>query len=98
MYILKLTYISLTILFFALHYTIDSLLLTAAVRLVIYKTTKSIEKSWQWRSESENETSYMYLYTGWHKKMGTFEKPNRNWRNPRKKMYWQKLNHYNLPF
>jgi len=36
--------------------------------------------------------------TGWHKKTGTFEKPNKNWRNPRKKMYWQKMNHYNLPF
>jgi len=50
MYILKLTYISLTILFFALlqqHYTIDSLLLTAAVRLVTYNSTNSIEKSWQ---------------------------------------------------
>jgi len=23
--------------------------------------------------------------TGWHKKTGTFEKPNKNWRNPRKK-------------
>jgi len=32
-------------------------------------------------------------YTGWHKKTGTFEKPNKNWRNPRKKIYWQKLNH-----
>ena len=32
------------------------------------------------------------------KKTGTFEKPNKNWRNPRKKFYWQKLNHYNLPF
>ena len=31
-------------------------------------------------------------------KKGTFEKPNKNWRNPRKKIYWQKLNHYNLPF
>ena len=31
-------------------------------------------------------------------KTGTFEKPNKNWRNPRKKIYWQKLNHYNLPF
>jgi len=40
----------------------------------------------------------VYSYTGWHKKTGTFEKPNKNWRNPRKKMYWQKLNHYNLPF
>ena len=38
------------------------------------------------------------LHTGWHKKTGTFEKPNKNWRNPRKKIYWQKLNHYNLPF
>jgi len=26
------------------------------------------------------------------KKTGTFEKPNKNWRNPRKKNYWQKLN------
>jgi len=31
-------------------------------------------------------------------KTWTFEKPNKNWRNPRKKNYWQKLNHYNLPF
>ena len=36
--------------------------------------------------------------TGWHKKTGTFENPNKNWRNPRKNIYWQKLNHYNLPF
>jgi len=27
----------------------------------------------------------------WHKKTETFEKPNKNWRNPRKKIYWQKL-------
>jgi len=33
----------------------------------------------------------MYVYTEWHKKTGTFEKPNKNWRNPRKKIYWQKL-------
>ena len=38
------------------------------------------------------------IYTEWHKKTETFEKPNKNWRNPRKKIYWQKLNHYNLPF
>ena len=36
--------------------------------------------------------------TEWHKKKGTLEKPNKNWRNPRKKNYWQKLNHYNLHF
>ena len=36
--------------------------------------------------------------TEWHKNTGTFEKPNKKWRNPRKKIYWQKLNHYNLPF
>jgi len=40
----------------------------------------------------------VFVYTEWHKKTGTFEKPNKNWRNLRKKMYWQKLNHYNLPF
>jgi len=39
-----------------------------------------------------------HIYTQWHKKTGTFEKPNKYWRNPRKKIYWQKLNHYNLPF
>jgi len=27
----------------------------------------------------------MKVCTGWHKKTGTFEKPNKNWRNPRKK-------------
>ena len=37
-------------------------------------------------------------YTERNKKTETFENPNKNWRNPRKKMYWQKLNHYNLPF
>jgi len=37
-------------------------------------------------------------HTGWHKKTGTFEKPNKNWRNPRKKIYWEKLNHYNNSF
>ena len=31
-------------------------------------------------------------------KNGNFKKPNKNWRNPRKKIYWQKLNHYNLSF
>jgi len=25
--------------------------------------------------------------TEWHKKTGTFEKPNKNWRNPRKKKF-----------
>ena len=38
------------------------------------------------------------LHTGWHKKTGTFEKPNKNWRNPRKKSYWQKLNHCHYTF
>jgi len=35
---------------------------------------------------------FSLISTGRHKKMGTFEKPNKNWRNPRKKI-WQKLNH-----
>ena len=34
-------------------------------------------------------------HTEWNKKNGTFENPNKNWRNPRKKIYSQKLNHYN---
>ena len=38
------------------------------------------------------EMHSLLAYTGWHKKTGTFEKPNKNWRNPRKKIYWQKLN------
>jgi len=24
--------------------------------------------------------------TGWHKKTGNFQKPDKNWRNPRKKL------------
>ena len=28
---------------------------------------------------------YIYIYTEWHKKTGNFEKPNKIWRNPRKK-------------
>jgi len=31
-------------------------------------------------------------------KKGAFEKPNKIWRNQRKKIYWQKWNHYNLHF
>ena len=42
--------------------------------------------------------THVYTDTEWHKKRGTFEKPNKNWINPRKKIYWQKFNHYNLPF
>jgi len=42
-----------------------------------------------------NQQKYIQSDT---KKTGTFEKPNKNWRNPTKKIYWQKLNHYNLPF
>jgi len=37
----------------------------------------------------------MYRLT---QKTVTFEKPNKNWRNPTKNNYWQKLNHYYLPF
>jgi hypothetical protein len=31
------------------------------------------------------QSLYTNGYTGWHIKTGTFEKPNKNWRNPRKK-------------
>ena len=34
------------------------------------------------------QSSYLknlHIYIGWHKKTWTFEKPNKNWRNPRKK-------------
>ena len=31
-----------------------------------------------------------WIYTGWHKKTGTFETPNKNWRNPRKKKFIDK--------
>ena len=30
--------------------------------------------------------SRLFTNTGWHKKTGTFEKPNKNWRNQRKKL------------
>ena len=33
----------------------------------------------------KNVTVVSEQRTGWHKKTGTFENPNKNWRNPRKK-------------
>jgi len=47
---------------------------------------------------SKFRNSKEYPNREWHKKTGTFEKPNKNWINPRKKIYWQRFNHYNLPF
>ena len=32
-----------------------------------------------------SELQLNLINTGWHKKTGTFEKPNKNWRNPKKK-------------
>jgi len=46
----------------------------------------------------EQNVGAVNVYTDWSKKTETFEKPNKNWRNPRKKIYWKELNHYNLPF
>ena len=43
-------------------------------------------------------TKFCFIIQDDTKKTETFEKPNKNWRNPRKKIYWQKLDHYNLPF
>jgi len=31
-------------------------------------------------------THLFLLGTGWHKKTGNIEKPNKNWRNPKKKI------------
>jgi len=36
--------------------------------------------------------------TGWHKKNGKFWNTQQKLKNSKKKIYWQKLNHYNLPF
>ena len=44
--------------------------------LISLFTNESLCKSWHWGSP---------ISTGWHIKTGTFEKPNKNWRNPRKK-------------
>ena len=55
----------------------------------------------------EQEEQVLYVQTHCHKsdkyrvtkkKRELLKKPNKNWRNPRKKTYWQKLNHYNLTF
>ena len=35
---------------------------------------------------------------GWHKKNGNFWKTQQKLKKSKKKIYWQKLNHYNLPF
>ena len=36
--------------------------------------------------------------TEWHKKPGTFEKPNKNWRNPRKKKLLTEIEPLQLAF
>ena len=36
--------------------------------------------------------------TEWHKKNGNFWKTQQKLKKSKEKMYWQKLNHYNLPF
>ena len=37
-------------------------------------------------------------YTEWHKKKGTFEKPNKNWGNPRKKNLFTEIEPLQLAF
>ena len=37
-------------------------------------------------------------YTRWHKKTGNIWKTQQKLKKSKKKNYWQKLNHYNLPF
>jgi len=61
-------------------------------------------------AENTNAYTFWHKYTntctekfktklqGDTKKNVKFEKPNKKWRNATKKFYWQKLNHYNLPF
>ena len=39
-----------------------------------------------------------HISTGWHKKTGTFEKPNKNWRNPRKKNLLTEIEPLQLAF
>jgi len=34
--------------------------------------------------EETTKIAYMLQCTGWYKKTGTFEKPNKNWRNKKK--------------
>ena len=78
------------------------------VQIILYKNLKNVlKKNYVIHIKKINIYSIYYTIackvnqtfnTEWHKKKGTFEKPNKNWRNPRKKIYWQKLNHYNLPF
>ena len=36
--------------------------------------------------------------TGWHKKTGTIEKPNKNWRNPQKKKLFTEIEPLQLAF
>ena len=41
--------------------------------------------AWRWLTWVKTCSYKQTCSTGWHKNTGTFEKPNKNWRNPRKK-------------
>ena len=64
---------------------------------LLYKATRRITPWHIIKSSAFKVGSLESNYRVTQKKW-TFEKPPQNWRNPRKKNYWQKLNHYNLPF
>ena len=58
--------------------------------------------TWKWsniNSQTVTQSHSKYRMEKKKKKKKNKKKPpNKNLRNPRKKNYWQKLNHYNLPF
>ena len=45
-----------------------------------------------------NAVGALKPYTGLHKKTGTFEKPNKNWRNPKKKNLLAEIEPLQLAF
>ena len=57
-------------------------------RLILSLGTNLIVSCADFRCQSNHVRvgKYSHNYTCWHEKTGTFEKPNKNWRNPRKKI------------
>ena len=73
-----------------------------APRLDVESTEHPIHENRDCLSEVRRpwlKANYIHLVLQGDTKKGTFEKPNKNWRNPTTtKNDWQKLNRYNLPF
>ena len=76
----------------------------AAIPLQILQDVPWFASVWNGKKLSELESTpsisriHTHTYTEWHKKNGNFWKTQHKLKKSKEKNYWQKLNHYNLPF